>query len=286
MTEFFKAIFLGAVQGVTEFLPISSTGHLIIAEHILGISQETYGLTFDAALHIGSLIAVFWYFKEDWKKLLRSFISVILDLIQDPKVILKLGSLIHGNDKICLLLILGTIPAVFIGLLFENAVETAFRSPTLVAFALIIFSFVLLFVERVGRKYKKMETLTFVDSLVVGFAQSIALIPGVSRSGITMASGMWRGLTREEAARFAFLLSAPIIAGAGGKKLIDTITVLFHGQMPIGQFGFFITGMVSAAIVGYLTIKYFLKYISNHSLYPFIIYRIVIGIVILLVLAV
>lgn len=268
--ELLKAILLGAVQGVTEFLPISSTGHLILFEKILGVSQEKYGLTFDAALHLGTLFAILWFFKNEWLKFFTSILRII-----------KVRRIVTKEDKLVGLLVIGTIPAVLIGLLLEDTIDTLFRSPTLVAVSLILFSGVLHCVEKIGKKQKEIGSLNKFDGLFIGTAQAIALTPGVSRSGITIAAGMWRGLKREQSARFAFLLSAPIVAGAGGKKIIDAFQLFVGGGLTTFEVLFFATGMISAAVFGYLTIKYFLKYISSHSLYPFIVYRVVLGLVIL-----
>lgn len=268
--ELIKAILLGAIQGVSEFLPISSTGHLILAENLLGISQEKYGLSFDAALHLGTLVAVLWFFRLDWLNLYTSILRII-----------KVKQVQSVSDKLVTLLVIGTIPGVVLGMLLEDYVDTVFRSPVLVAVTLILFSFVLIYVEKVGKKILNISKINWWDSLVVGLAQAIALVPGVSRSGITIAAGMWQGLTRAEAARFAFLLSAPIIAGAGGLKLIKTVNLFFQGDLTSSDMVFFAAGMVSAAVFGYLTIKYFLRFISKNSLHPFIIYRIVIGAIIL-----
>jgi len=276
MIELFKALLLGAVQGITEFLPVSSTGHLILFEHVLGVSQETYGLAFDAALHLGTLIAIVWFFKDVWRKLFFTMVRLVQ------------SSLLHKNvpvnkdeKKLIFLLAVGTVPAVILGLLLEDVVNSVFRSPLVVAAALILFSFVLLYVEKVGRKYKDAQVLKITDALIVGFAQAIALIPGVSRSGITIASGMWRGLKREQAAYFAFLLSAPIVAGAGGKQIFDVFGEFLNQSLSTLDLMFFLVGIISAAIFGYLTIKYFLRYIAKHSLYPFIVYRIVLGCIII-----
>jgi len=277
MIELFKAIVLGAVQGITEFLPVSSTGHLILFEKLLNISQETYGLTFDAALHLGTLLAVLWFFKNEWIKLIFVIPNGVRNLAKRPT-----WSEIPQDDKLFLLLFIGTIPAVLFGLLLEDAVNTVFRSPILVAAALILFSFVLIYVEVASRKIKLIPQLKLLDGLIIGTAQAIALIPGVSRSGITIAAGLKRGLTREQAARFAFLLSAPIIAGAGGKKLLHLIELATSGQLTFNQQLFFVAGILSSAVFGYLTIKYFLKFISQHTLWPFIVYRIVLGLFIII----
>ena len=270
MFELFKAILLGAVQGITEFLPVSSTGHLILFEHLLGISQDTFGLAFDAALHMGTLVAVLWFFRRDWIALAKSLGQIIKSKrIQTP------------NERLVLFIFCGTIPAVILGLLFEDYIDSLFRSPKLVGAMLVLFSGVLFYVEKIGKRNKEIKHLSAFDSLVIGIAQSIALIPGVSRSGITMAAGMTRQLTRADAARFAFLLSAPIIAGAGGKKLIETIQMFSSGGISDSEFWFFAFGIISATFFGYITIKYFMQYISNHTLYPFIMYRIILGFVVI-----
>ena len=270
MTELFKAALLGVIQGITEFLPISSTGHLILAEHSLGISQETYGLSFDAALHLGTLMAIFWFFRHVWLQLLSSIIRINPGVQSDNK-----------NKQLIKLLLIGTVPAVVLGLLFEDVIDTLFRSPQLVAASLIIFSGALYFAEKVGRKYKGIVKLSLVYGLLIGTAQAVALIPGVSRSGITIAAGMWRNLQREEAARFTFLLSAPIVAGAGVLKLLRTVNLFINGGLSRFNLLFFGVGILSAAISGYLTIKYLLKFLVHHTLYPFIIYRIILGFIVL-----
>lgn len=268
--ELFKAFLLGTIQGITEFLPVSSTGHLILAEKLLGVSQATYGLTFDAALHLGTLVAILWYFRQDWLELVSSIVQT-----NEPEQIVR------KNRRLIRLLLIGTVPAVIFGLLLEGTVDTLFRSPQIVAWSLILFSGVLYYVEKVGKRNKDISKLNLLDGLVIGCAQAVALIPGVSRSGITIAAGIWRNLTRAEAARFAFLLSAPIVLGAGGKKMIDTVGLFTDGTITSSHLLFFVVGMVSATISGYLTIKYFLNFLSHHTLYPFIVYRLVLGILVI-----
>ena len=270
LINYFYGILLGAVQGITEFLPISSTGHLILIEKLLGISQENFGLTFDALLHLGTLISLLWFFKKDW-----------LNIITTP---FRLKDKKNSQDlNLIKLLIVATIPGALFGLVLEKKVETVFRSPLLVGISLIVFSFVLVVVEKWSQKSKTIKDLKTKDAILTGFAQAVALIPGVSRSGITIAAGMWEGLTREQAAKFTFLISAPIIAGAGGKKLIDVILLFLNHQMPQGELWFYLSGMLSAAVFGYLTIKYFLKFISHNTLYPFIYYRIFLGLLVIFV---
>jgi undecaprenyl-diphosphatase len=250
----FLAVLAGAVQGITEFLPISSTGHLIIFENIFGISQEKFGLAFDASLHLGTLLAVAIFFYKDYLKL--------FDL----------------KNKLLLKLVLGTVPAVFFGLIFENQIETTFRQTWIVAISLIAFSFVFILAESIGRKVKEKEKLNFFEALIIGIFQSIALIPGISRSGATISGGLFLGLKREEAAKFAFILSGPIIAGAGLKKFFEVT----NANLSAPDFQFFAIGIISSFVFGYLTIKYLLSYLSKNSLYPFVIYRIALGLILLL----
>lgn len=248
------AIFAGAIQGLTEFLPISSTGHLIIFEHFFGISQDDFGLAFDASLHLGTLIAVIVFFYKDYLKVFNL------------------------RNKLLTLLILGTLPAVFFGLTIEKQIETSFRQTWVVALSLIAFSLVIILAERISKKIKKQENIKYLDSIVIGFFQALALIPGISRSGATISGGLFLGLTRQEAAKFAFMLSGPIIAGAGIKKFLEVST----GSISNSDFSFFAVGIISSAVFGFLTIKYFLKYLQTKSLYPFVYYRIILGIILLL----
>lgn len=271
MADVFQTLMLGAVQGITEFLPISSTGHLLLVEKLFGISQDKFGLAFDASLHLGTLVAVLWFFKKDWLQLIVAIYRKVTAKTDMDKEISKLLKLI----------IIATIPGAVFGVLLEKKIETIFRSPILVAGALIIFSLVLLYIEKTSKKNKKIKSMSLKDGIFIGFAQAIALIPGVSRSGITIAVGMWEELTREEAARFTFLISVPIIAGAGGKKLLEAGLVFIKGEMAVGEISLYFIGILTSAFFGYLTIKYFLKYISKNSLMPFIIYRLLLGGVIL-----
>ncbi|OGD96960.1 undecaprenyl-diphosphatase UppP [Candidatus Curtissbacteria bacterium RIFCSPLOWO2_01_FULL_38_11b] len=252
--NYFLAVIAGAVQGLTEFLPISSTGHLIIFEKIFGIPQEKFGLAFDASLHLGTLLAVIIFFYKDYI------------------------SLLNIKKKLLVNIAVGTVPAVFFGLLLENYIESNFREIWVVAASLILFSFVIVLAEVLGKQIKNGTQIKFSDSLVIGFFQAIALIPGVSRSGSTISAGLFLGFKREEAAKFAFILSGPIIAGAGFMKFSEATS----GNLSLNDFNFFIIGILSSAFFGFLTIKYFLKYLSSKNLYPFIVYRIIVGLILLL----
>ena len=253
--NYLLAILAGAVQGLTEFLPISSTGHLIIFEKIFGISQTEFGLAFDASLHLGTLLAIVLFFYKDYLKILNFKNSLLVKLA------------------------VGTLPAVFFGLILESRIETTFRQTWIVSLSLILFSFVFILAEKLGKQIKSKDKTTIADSAIIGLFQSLALIPGISRSGSTISAGLFLGLKREEAAKFAFILAGPVIAGAGLKKFFEVITTQNFGS---GDLNFFLVGIISSAIFGYLTIKYFLKYLSTKTLYPFVIYRIALGVILLI----
>jgi undecaprenyl-diphosphatase len=275
LTDLIKAAILGTVQGLTEFLPVSSTGHLIIVEDLLNVDQETYGLDFDAALHLGTLLALLLYFGRTWVDLFQGGVRAVQD-----------RSLAEPTGRLAWLIVLGTIPAATLGLLFESEIEHAFRSPALVATMLILFSGVFVLAERVGRRTRDIDHVNWIDSVVVGLAQSIALIPGVSRSGATICAGLFRDVKREDAARFAFLLSAPIIAGAASSQMVGVVQDFIDGKFGWDEFAFFITGFVFAAAVGYWAIAFLLKFLATNTLMPFVYYRVALGLMIFAVLGV
>lgn len=250
------AIIAGLLQGLTEFLPISSTGHLIIFENFFGISQNEFGLAFDASLHLGTLLAIVTYFLNDYLK--------VFDL----------------KNKLLLKLIIGSIPATIIGLLLESFISGIFRQNWIVAASLILFSPVMFFVEKKGKKERQFESISPKESFIIGVFQSLALIPGISRSGATISAGLFLGLKRQDAASFSFFLAGPIIAAAGAKKLLDVVT---SNSFQSGNLDFFIIGIISSGIFGYLTIKYFLIFLSTKTIVPFVIYRVALGLILLLV---
>jgi len=246
---------LGIIQGLTEFLPISSSGHLILAEWATGWKGELINnLTFDVALHIGTLIAVLWYFWQDWLRLGSATINVAR------------GKAPAYEARLVWYIGLATLPAVIVGLKFEHIVETAFRNPLLVAAALVVGSLVMWLADRYSPRERHLGTMTFGHAFFVGCAQAVALIPGISRSGITIAAGLIAGYRREDAARFSFLLSTPVIAGAGLLKLRH---INFQGHAAWGC----ILGTLSSAVVGYLAIKFLIRYLERHSLNIFVWYR-------------
>jgi len=263
-----EAAILGIVQGLTEFLPISSTGHLVIVEKALGISQDEFGLPFDAAIHLGTLAAVLVYFRGTMRQLVSGWFQSLRrrDWQATP------------HSRLAWLLLLGTVPAGIAGLALESTAEDAFRSPALVAAMLIVFCLPLLAAERWGRRQRDALNVTPVDALVIGVAQGVALIPGVSRSGITISAGMLGGFRRDEAAVFAFLLSAPVIALAGGKQVFDIVTGADDAGRDYAVYG---VGLLTAAVVGYAAIAFLLRFLRVRSLAAFIVYRVGLGALVL-----
>lgn len=259
--EFLSAVILGIVQGITEWLPISSTGHLILTERLLHVDTAVFNLTFDAAIQLGTTVAVIIFFRKDLWRLVTKF--------REPV-----------EQRLLIALVMATIPAIIFGLLLENYIETTFRSIGVIAAMLAIGGVIFLLVEKYATVRKKQSEATRKDALVIGLAQSLALVPGVSRSGSTIIAGMLLGLSREEAARFTFLLSIPIITLAGGKKMMDVVS----GNAGDVRLDLVLVGTVVAAVVGYLTIKYLLRYLAHHSLAVFAYYRFILAGILLLVI--
>jgi undecaprenyl-diphosphatase len=258
--ELLQAIVLGIVQGLTEFLPVSSSGHLLLGQYFLGLDQERFGLSFDVALHMGTLVAVVSYF---WRDLLRMAFAFFRsfshrDLAND------------ADQRMAYLIIAATVPAAVIGFFLEGFFEgPAVRSPWVVVFNFVLIGVLFIVGEVVGKRTRRASKLRFGEAAGIGFAQAAALVPGVSRSGATITLGLFLGLRREEAARFSFLMSVPIIAGAGSLKVGE---VILQG-MDAAQAVLFVVGLVTSAVVGYVTIRFLLNYLTNHSLRAFAFYR-------------
>lgn len=257
------SITLGIVQGLTEFLPISSSGHLIFFRDILNLNVE-YGLSFDAVLQLATTLAILVYFRKDICNLAKDFLRLITRKEVENKVML-------------LAVIVGTIPALLLGLILEGYMDTIFRNSYLVAGTLFIGGLLMLLVEKVATQDKE---LTVKRGLIIGFFQSLALIPGMSRSGMTIAGGLFTGITREKATRFSFILAFPILLGSGLKKLYDLNS---EGVLDIVGMDLFV-GSVTAFIVGLLAIHYLLKYLRSHSLRVFVWYRWIVAVLILILL--
>jgi undecaprenyl-diphosphatase len=273
--DLLKAALLGIIQGLTEFLPVSSTGHLILTEEILGVDEVRYGLAFDAALHLGTLIALLAYFGSRWIDLARAGLRSFAK-----------RSLAEEQGRIAWLIVLGTVPAAVIGFVFQDAIEDALRSPALVATMLILFSVVFVVAEALSLRTRRIRDLDWVDALIVGFAQAGALVPGVSRSGATISAGLLRNVDRAEAATFAFLLSAPIIGGAVLSQMPGVIRDFADGSLGWNDAAFFLTGFVCAGVVGYLSIAFLLRFLVTNTLIPFAAYRVALGVLVFVLLGI
>lgn len=250
----FQAIIYGIVQGIGEFLPISSSGHLIALPLILGWKDP--GLSFDVALHIGTLIAVIAFFWKDW-------ITLITAGFTDHK---------SKNGKLFWYIIAACIPGGIIGVLLEKKAETAFRNLALIGAMLIVMGIIMYIADKIDQNTVDVENIGFGRSFIIGVSQALAVIPGVSRSGITMSTGLFTGLSKEGAARFSFLLSTPIIVGAGALKFKDLVHTTTAGEIPA-----VIVAIVTSAIVGFLSIKFLLNYLKKKGFTIFVVYRLIAG---------
>jgi undecaprenyl-diphosphatase len=262
-----KAIVLGIVQGLTEFLPVSSTAHLILVPVLFGWTDELLNqLSFDVALHLGTLLALLAVFWRDWAALVVSALASLRD-----------RSLADRDARLAWLIALATIPGVVAGLLFQRQIETTLRSPLVIGVTLIGVGLILAIIDRVSVRSRDEHALGPAAALAIGLGQASALIPGVSRSGATIAVGLAAGLTRPAAARFSFLLSTPIIAGAIAKEALD----LARRGIPSSDVLPLIAGIVAAGITGYLCINFLLAYLRQRSLAAFVIYRVAVGVFII-----
>jgi len=267
-----QAVVLAVVQGLTEFLPVSSTAHLVLFPWLLGWNDG--GLAFDVALHVGTLFAVVIYFLRDWVELVLAGFGIRSSAgMQDDEL--------NWKRRLFWFLVVATIPAAITGMLFEKTIEERFRQPIPIAVALIVVGLLMWWAESRTRLEKHIPQVTLADATVVGVAQAFALFPGVSRSGITITAGLWQRMTRETAARFSFLLSTPVIAGAALKEVPHLIKAHRAGALDLPLSTLLIAIAISG-IVGYLVIALFLRYLQTRTLKVFVVYRILFGIVVLL----
>lgn len=261
--HFLPAILLGLTQGLTEFLPVSSSGHLVLAHQLFGSVTEN-DLAFDAILHLATALAVIVYFRADIWLLVH---TVLRKLERLP---------VNERDfSLVLALIVGTVPAVVFGLLLETYMETLFRNPLLVAGVLVVGSLLFMLAEWVYLNRQRDDRIGLSKGFKIGLFQSLALVPGMSRSGASIAGGMLLGLSRVEATRFAFLLAVPVILGAGSKKFLELATTdAAVSWVVLG------VGAVTAFVVGLLAIHFMLRFLRTHTLWPFIWYRIILAVVV------
>lgn len=265
----YQVIVLAVVQALTEFLPVSSTAHLFLFPWLLGWPDP--GLTFTIAVHAGTLVAVLLYFLRTWIELTLAGFGLPFPRQAAPEEVLT-------SRRLFWYLVAGTIPAGLAGFFLEHHIESTFRSPYLMGAMLVVVGLLMWYAESRAQLKRGMESLSLGDALLIGSAQAVALVPGVSRSGITVVAGIFRGMTREAAARFTFLLSTPIIAGAAAKKLLE-----LRAEHPAGDtLTALAVGAAVSALVGYLVIAFFIRYLQTRTLKIFIVYRIAFGILILL----
>lgn len=258
----FQALVLGIVQGVTEFVPVSSSAHLVLVPWLLGWGQP--GLLFDTVVHWGTLAGVLAHFWRDVLLLASAFCKSLLQ------------RRIEGTEALWAWLItLGTLPAVVMGLFWEEAFTSLFASPPQVAGLLLVTGFLLAMSQRLGSQSKGSERLEPFDAVFVGLAQGLAIAPGISRCGATLAAGLWRGFEMEVALRYSFLLSIPIIFGAG---LVQVNSALAAARL-MPQLPCLVVGFAAAALSGYLAIRFLLAYLAGHRLYPFALYCWAVGVV-------
>ncbi len=263
--DILTAIVLGVVQGITEFLPVSSSGHLILAREIFGFETPD-ALAVDAVLQLATVLAVGLYFAKDLLQLATSFSRLVSGKFVEER-----------QHALLIALILGTIPAMVLGLFLEHYMETAFRSAALVGVMLLLGSALMYAAEQLGKQNQKLDS---TRGIAVGFFQVLALIPGISRSGATISGGLLAGLTRDEAIRFSFLLSFPIILGSGLKKLFD----LYHShELSLLGIPLLLSFAISFA-VGLASIHFLIRYLRQHSMNVFILYRVGLALLVFLIL--
>lgn len=267
------AIVLAIVQGVTEFLPISSSGHLLILPWMLHW-RDSSSLTFDVMLHAGTLVAILIYFWSDLKRILT---GSLMDMRKG-----RFGK--SPDSRLLLLIVLGSIPTGIVGVKFDKIIENNFRTMYLgVAAVMIVVGIILYMSDKYGKKQHSVEKLSVRDALVIGLAQSLALFPGVSRSGATITAGLFTGLTREASARFSFLLATPVILGASLIKLQELGTQAMKHQPLDAPVSMLLVGFVVSALMGYISIAVLLKFLRSNSMLAFILYRLVFGLSIIAV---
>jgi undecaprenyl-diphosphatase len=268
MDQLIQALVLGIVQGLTEFLPISSSGHLILVPYLLGWNDPFIdSLAFSVVLHGGTLLALLVYFREDWLRLVPAGLATIRDrsFRGDP------------DRRLAWLLVASTIPAAIVGVLFNDIIEQNVRQAGLVAIMLVVAGAVLWLADRWGPRTHTVDRLTFRGALGIGVAQALALIPGVSRSGISISAALFAGLDRPGAVRFSFLMATPVTAGAflfEGLKLV-------RGEVAGVELGPLVVGVVAAFVAGMLAIAILLRYVRTRSFNVFVAYRVVLAVVVL-----
>lgn len=265
--DLFQALILGIVQGLTEYIPVSSSGHLVLVPWLLGWPDAPF--TFEVLVQWGTLVGVFIYFWRDIGEIVQ---GVIQGLIKGQPI----GTF---EAKLGWLVVIATLPAVLFGLLFKDFFESFFSAPIYVGVLIGIASIILVIAERLGSRQRELDSIGWLDAIVIGLWQVITLVPGVSRSGATITGGMVRGFDRPAAARFSFLMSIPALGGAGVVAMKD---LLESGNL-MGELPALTVGFVAAAISGYFCIRWLLGYLQGHSLYAFAAYRVILSAIVIVV---
>lgn len=259
--DILQALILAAIQGLTEFLPISSSGHLVLPQALLG--WEDQGLAFDVAVHVGSLMAVLWYFRRDVDNLVSAW---TLSVFRGQKT---------SDSRVAWMVIVATIPALVAGVLFNDFIEQHLRNGIVLASTTLVFGVILGIADRVSNPQRSVEDIGLRIALLIGLAQALALVPGTSRSGITITAALLLGLGRSDAARFSFYLSMPIIAAAGSYKLLELLQSGSNAEwLPLG------IGILVSAVTAYACIHWFMGWVERIGMMPFAIYRVVLALVI------
>jgi undecaprenyl-diphosphatase len=268
-----QAIILGIVQGLTEFLPISSSGHLILVPWLFNwhflLANPDLNKTFDVALHLGTFVAVVLYFWREIVKLIAAWLrSIAARSLADPEA------------KLAWLLLVSTVPAALVGVAFESFITDTLGKPWMIAVAMIVFAGFMYLVDHMARLDRDLTSLGWLGALLIGVAQALALLPGVSRSGVTMMAGLLLRFDRESAARYSFLLSVPVIGGAAAYKSLEVV----KNGLPAGTQTPFLAGMVAAMLSGIAAIWFTLAYLKRHNFDLFVVYRIVVGVAVLILI--
>lgn len=272
MTELLEAALLALVQGLTEFLPISSSGHLILMHNWIGLAGGDRGAAFDVVLHLGSLTAVILWFRQE-------LIPIARDTLRSWRHKPAPGSAEARRAHLGRSLVLATLPFLLVGALYGEDAKELLRSVTVTAWASIVFGLMLLAADLLGRKCRQVDSLSPLSSIFIGFTQILAMIPGASRSGSTMMGGLLTGLDRRAAARFSFLMAIPVILAVGGKTLLDLIRDGGFAGLGIGPL---LVGFLVSAISAYLCIDVFLRLVERLGMWPFVLYRVLLGVTLLL----
>lgn len=267
-----QALVMGLVQGLTEFLPISSSGHLVLVPWLFGWKDPFLdSLAFSVMLHMGTLLALLVYFWRDWIRVIPAGLASIRDrsLRGDP------------DRKLAWLLVVATVPAVIVGPLFNDALVSAVRAPALVALMLCVGAAIIWLADRWGSKLRDMGSMTFLGAFGIGVAQVLALVPGISRSGVSISAGLLEGLNREAAARFSFLMATPVVAGAGA---FEALKLIRGDSGPRPEVNLVVIGFIAAAISGLLAIRFMLEFLKRQPMTGFVVYRVVAAVIVFIVL--